>query len=262
MKILNDREYMRAAGRFNAQLLDELRTKINPGVKLSDLDDFVYQYTCDHGHVPAPLNYPGVHGVPFPKSCCTSVNDVICHGIPGDYVLNDGDIINVDITSIVNGYHGDQSETFLIGNVSDQARAVTQCAFNSMWSAIESLQPGCKVDIIGRAIECETHQWGFSIVREYYGHGIDQTFHTDPFIPHVAGHPFGEAILTPGTCFTIEPMINTGSAETILDPNDKWTVRTADGGLSAQFEHTILMTESGPEVLTLTSNGPKPGHQF
>jgi methionyl aminopeptidase len=253
----DQRNQMRAAGRFNAQLLDFLRPHVKSGVTTVAIDKLCHDYTRDHGHIPAPLNYHG-----FPKSCCTSVNEVICHGIPDSYKLKDGDIVNVDITSIVDGWFGDQSETFLIGEVSDEARKVTQCAFDSLYKAIHAISPGSKITEIGHAIVAEANQYGFGVVREYVGHGLGTEFHQDPSIPHYPDPRFNRIALEPGICFTIEPMINIGRYQGIVDPLDNWTVRTIDGKLSAQFEHTLLMTEDGPEILTATEDGPKFGHQF
>lgn len=251
------REKMREAGRFNAKLMDEVRKHVRSGISTAAIDKIVHEFTLDHGHTPATLGYMG-----FPKSCCTSVNDVICHGIPGDYVLREGDIINVDITSIVNGWFGDQSETFLIGRTSEEAVSVTQAAFDCLYLAIEALTPGCTVSIIGDAVVKEAHQRGFSVVREYVGHGLGQVFHQPPNIPHFPDRKSRQQRLLPGMCFTIEPMINAGSRFTRLDKQDGWTVRTRDMRLSAQFEHTILMTEEGAEILTLTQEGPQKGHRF
>lgn len=251
------RERMREAGRFNAQLMDEVRKHIRAGITTEAIDKVVHEYTLDHGHTPATLGYMG-----FPKSCCTSVNDVICHGIPNDEVLRDGDIINVDLTSIVGGWFGDQSETFIIGQASAEAIAVTQAAFDCMYLGIEALTPGCMVSAIGDAIVKEAHARGFSVVREYVGHGLGQVFHQPPNIPHFPDRKARQQRLLPGMCFTVEPMINAGSRFTRLDKQDGWTVRTRDMRLSAQFEHTILMTEEGPEILTLTQHGPQKGHKF
>ncbi len=248
---------MRAAGRFNAQLMDEIRNIIRPGITTGQIDDFVYKYTLDNGHKPATLGYLG-----YPKSCCTSINDVICHGIPDDTALREGDIVNIDITSIVDGWHGDQSETFILGKTSDEARAVTQAAFDCLFLAIDALTPGCTVSIIGDTIVAEAHRRGFSVVREYVGHGLGAAFHQPPNIPHFPDRRSRQQRLLPGMCFTVEPMINAGSRFTRLDKTDGWTVRTRDARLSAQFEHSILMTEEGPEILTLTENGPRRGHKF
>jgi methionyl aminopeptidase len=256
---------MRAAGKFNAQLMDFIRPAVKPGVKTEELDRLVDQYTRDHGHAPACLGYPGDQR-PFPKSCCISINDVVCHGIPGKYELKPGDVVNIDLTTIVEGWHGDQSETFLIGEsdaISEEARAVTQCAFDSLYLAINSITPGCQISVIGEVIvEFVRKKYGFGVVDKYVGHGIGTKFHQRPNIPHVPTRQAYQERLFPGMCFTIEPMINGGSAKTVNDPHDGWTVRTSDGRLSAQFEHTILMTERGPEILTLTTHGPQPGHVF
>lgn len=260
-----ERAYMRAAGRFNAQLMDALRPHIRPGVTTGQLDQFVYEYTLDHGHIPACLGYPG-DKAPFPKSCCISVNEVICHGIPGKYVLKPGDLANIDLTSIVDGWHGDQSETFLIGEwdeISDEARRVTQCAFECLYLAIDAISPGCRISTIGDTIvDYVKKNYGFGVVDKYVGHGIGVKFHQRPNIPHVPTKQSYQERLHPGMCFTIEPMINGGSAKSVPDNRDGWTVRTMDGRVSAQFEHTILMTEKGAEILTGTKQGPQRGHQF
>ncbi|HIF32671.1 MAG TPA: type I methionyl aminopeptidase [Planctomycetes bacterium] len=252
-----DRDAMRKAGKFNAQLMDFLRPHVREGVDTGSINKLVHEYTLDHCHCPATLNYHG-----FPKSCCTSVNEVICHGIPGDYILKSGDIVNVDITSIVDGWFGDQSETFLIGEVSDDARGVTQCALDCLYLGIDSLQPNGRVSDIGDAIVREAQRLGYSVVREYVGHGLGTQFHQDPSIPHYPNRQARSERIPPGICFTIEPMINVGTRQTVLDKSDQWTVRTRDGKHSAQFEHTVLMTEQGPEILTTTKDGPFRGHKF
>jgi methionyl aminopeptidase len=257
-----ERDCMRKACRFNAQLMDQVRQLIRPGITTGEIDRFVHEHTLAHGHRPAPLGYV-VEKKPFPKSCCTSVNDVICHGIPGDYVLQDGDIVSVDLTSVVHGWHGDQCETFLIGNPPPPVRAVVQCAFDCLYLAIDAIRPGCRVSDIGEVIVAEAHRRNFSVVEEFVGHGVGRQFHQKPSIPHAPTRQARQERLEPGLCFTIEPMINSGTRYTTpVDKKDGWTVRTKDGGLSAQFEHTILMTESGPEILTLTKTGPQKGHVF
>ena len=255
-----ERDMIRAAGRFNAELMDFIRPTVRAGISTGEIDAIVHEYTVTHGHVPACLGYPGEKN-PFPNSCCISINEVICHGIPGDYVLKDGDIVNIDVTSIVNGWHGDQSETFLIGNVSEKAKQITQCSFDCLHLAIDSIEPGCPISRIGQVIEAEAKKYGVGVVDKYVGHGIGSSFHQRPNIPHVVSPESKRQRLDPGICFTIEPMINGGTKDTVLDPSDGWTVRTKDGELSAQFEHTILMTEKGPEVLTLTEHGRETGHQ-
>ena len=250
-------EAMRRAGRVNGQLMDFLRPHVKAGVTTLSIDALVHQWTLDHGHKPATLGYQN-----YPKSCCTSINDVICHGIPDSYELKDGDIVNVDITTIVEGWHGDQSETFLIGEVSDEKRAVTQCAFDCLYAAIDALTPGCRVSVIGETVVPEAHRRGFSVVREYVGHGLGRQFHLDPSVPHFPNRQSRIDRLYPGMCFTVEPMINGGSRYTRSDKVDGWTVRTKDGRPSAQFEHSILMTEKGPEILTMTKDGPGTGVQF
>ncbi len=237
--------------------MDEVRRHIRAGVTTGEIDRIVHEFTLDHGHTPATLGYLG-----YPKSCCTSINDVICHGIPDDTVLREGDIVNVDITTIVDGWYGDQSETFIIPPASEEAVAVTQAAFDCLYLAIDAISPGCPISAIGDAIVAEAKRRGFSVVREYVGHGLGRVFHQPPNIPHFPDRRSRQQKLLPGMCFTIEPMINVGSRFTMLDKSDGWTVRTRDGSLSAQFEHTILMTEDGPEILTSTEGGPAKGHRF
>lgn len=251
------RDRMREAGKFNAQLMDVVREHVKVGVTTAELDELIHAYTLDHGHRPATLGYLG-----YPKSCCTSVNDVICHGIPDDTPLKEGDIVNIDITTVVHGWHGDQSETFILGIASEEAVNVTQAAFDCLHLAIDALSPGCTVSVIGDAIVGEAHRRGYSVVREYVGHGIGEAFHQPPNVPHFPDRKSKQQRILPGMCFTVEPMINAGTRFTRLDKKDGWTVRTRDTRLSAQFEHTILMTEDGPEILTLTKNGPQKGHRF
>ncbi|MEC8389844.1 MAG: type I methionyl aminopeptidase [Planctomycetota bacterium] len=256
-----ERDYMRRACQFNAEVLDHVRPHIKEGITTGEIDQIVHEYTVRHGHTPACLGYPGEKD-PFPNSCCTSVNEVICHGIPDNYALKSGDIVNVDLTTVVDGWYGDQSETFLIGEVSEEARQVTQCAFDSLYLAIKAIEPDCPVSRIGTVIVQEAAKYGFGVVDKYVGHGIGRHFHQRPNIPHVPTREGQRQKLSPGMCFTIEPMINQGTADASPTESDGWTVRTADRKLSAQFEHTILMTETGPEILTTTGLGPSPGHKF
>ena len=248
---------LRAAARFNAQVLDFLRPHIKEGVATGRIDRMAEQYIRDHGHIPACLGYNG-----YPCTLCTSINDVVCHGIPSNRRLRSGDIVNIDCSTIVNGWYGDSSETFLIGDVSPVARRITQAAFDALWIGIRALTPYCSVIDIGRAIHRLGDELGFGIVENFQGHGIGRMFHQDPGIPHVPLRKSKRDVLYPGVCFTIEPMVNAGAADTAPVDSDGWTVRTADGSLSAQFEHQILMTESGPEILTLTQHGPREGHVF
>lgn len=252
-----EREAMRKTGQFNGQLMDYVRSCVRPGITTGEIDQLVHDYTLQHGHIPACLGYQG-----FPRSCCTSINEVICHGIPGDDVLREGDIVNIDLTSIVEGWHGDLSEMFMIGEVQPLARALIQCAFDCLYAAIDHIHPESRVSDIGDAVLAVATNRGFSVVREYVGHGIGRAFHQEPTISHFPTRQSRKERLLPGMCFTIEPMINAGARYTVLDERDGWTVRTKDGSLSAQFEHTILMTEEGPEILTRTEHGPQRGHKF
>ncbi len=252
-----DRDGLRRAGRFNASLLDHLRGHVRAGITTGELDRIAEEYIRDHGHIPACLGYKG-----FPKSICTSVNQVVCHGIPGNYELREGDIVNVDCTSIVDGWYGDSSETFLVGDVSEEAVKVTQAAFDAMWLAIRAIGPYSPVIEIGRTIARFAAERGLGVVENFQGHGIGRRFHQEPGIPH---HPVSSSkrdLLAPGVCFTIEPMLNLGDKATHPPMSDGWTILTRDGSLSAQFEHQILMTETGPEVLTLTTRGPQEGDRF
>ncbi|QDV30682.1 Methionine aminopeptidase [Planctopirus ephydatiae] len=253
-----ERDCLRRAARFNAQVMDFIRDHVKAGVTTRQLDRLVEEFTHDHGHTCATKGYKG-----YPASICTSVNEVVCHGIPNDRPLKEGDIVNVDLTSIVDGWYGDQSETFLIGEVSAAARELVQVTFDAMFAGIDGIAPFGKVVDIGRAIERFVRDKPYEIVREYQGHGIGQDFHQDPGIPHYVPrlNP-PQDVIEPGMSFTIEPMLNAGTYRTFVDSVDGWTVRTVDLALSAQFEHQILMTENGPEILTLTQRGPQRGHRF
>lgn len=252
-----EREGLRKAGRFNAQLMDFVREFVRPGVRTIELDRLVHDYTRDHGHIPACLGYKG-----YPNTICTSINNVVCHGIPSNTILRDGDIVNLDLTTIVDGWYGDQSETFMIGETSTAARRLVQTTFDALFVGIRAIKPFCSIYEISRAITDFAHPLGYSVVRDYQGHGIGRKFHQEPGIPHYPHQHTKNQILPPGVCFTVEPMLNGGTHQTTLDPRDGWTVRTADGMLSAQFEHTILLTEDGPEILTLTQDGPQEGCRF
>ena len=238
-------EKMRVAGRLAAEVLQMIRPHVQPGVTTAELDDICHQYiTQTQQAIPAPLDYRG-----FPKSICTSVNHVICHGIPGDERLQDGDIINIDITVIKEGWHGDTSKMFLVGESTIKGKRICDIAHRSMVTGIEMVRPGVRLGDIGHAIQRIAESQGCSVVREYCGHGIGEGFHEDPQVLHY-GRPGTREVVVPGMVFTIEPMINLGRRETKLLP-DGWTVLTRDRSLSAQWEHTIAVTDDGFEVLTL-----------
>jgi methionyl aminopeptidase len=237
---------MREACQLAADTLVMVGKHLAPGMSTDDINTLVHDYTLKHGAWPSPLNYHG-----FPKSVCTSVNEVVCHGIPGKRVLKDGDIINVDVTSYYpakNGFHGDTSATFYVGTPSDAAKLVTEVSRMGLELGIAEVHEGARIGDIGAAIEAYAHAQGCSVVRDYVGHGIGREFHTAPQVPHYGKRGDGKR-LKAGMVFTIEPMINFGTYECErLD--DEWTVITADGSLSAQFEHTIVVTKAGCEVLT------------
>lgn len=242
-------EKMRAAGRLASQLLDYIEPFVKEGVNTQYLNDLCEKFTTDHGAISAPLNYCG-----FPKSICTSINNVVCHGIPSTKeILKNGDIVNVDVTVILDGFHGDTSRTYLIGNVSDQARKLVERTKEALKLGIDAVKAGNYLSEVGKTIEDYIDKFGYSIVRDYGGHGIGREFHEDPHVFHhyTSDNKFK---LRAGMIFTIEPMIILGdSYKVITSRKDGWTVTTADGTLSAQFEHTILVTKDGAEILT-TSN--------
>ena len=236
---------MRVAGHLAAKVLEYIGPQVLPGIATETLDQLCHRYiTEDLQAIPAPLNYRG-----FPKSICTSINHVVCHGIPGPGKLRDGDIVNIDITVIKDGFHGDTSMMFLVGNVPARARRLVEITHECLWIAIRMVRPGIRLGDIGQAIQQHAESRNFSVVREYCGHGIGLEFHEEPQVLH-----YGEAgtglKLEPGMIFTIEPMINAGKRHVKLHPDD-WTVVTRDHSLSAQWEHTILVTDTGHEVLTL-----------
>jgi methionyl aminopeptidase len=238
-------EKMRIAGRLAAEVLRMIRPHVQPGITTGELDRICHDYIVNvQQAVPAPLNYKG-----FPRSICTSVNHQVCHGIPGDKKLKKGDIVNIDITVIKDGYHGDTSKMFFIGEPSIQAKRLVQITHECMLKGIATVRPGTRLGDIGHAIQQHAEAHGFSVVREYCGHGIGREFHEDPQVLHY-GQPGTGMTLAPGMTFTIEPMINAGKREVKLLP-DNWTVVTRDHSLSAQWEHTILVTDKGHEVLTL-----------
>ncbi len=238
-------EKMRVAGRLAAEVLEMIAPHVQPGVTTDELDRLCHDYIVNEQQaVPAPLNYHG-----FPKSICTSLNHVVCHGIPGEKKLKKGDIINIDITVIKDGYHGDTSQMFFVGEPSIKARRLVEVARECLVVGIKMVKPGIRLGDIGHAIQQHAESHNYSVVREYCGHGIGKEFHEEPQVLHY-GSPATGAILKPGMTFTIEPMINAGKRNVTLLPDD-WTVITKDRSLSAQWEHTILVTEDGVEVLTL-----------
>jgi len=243
-------EAMRVAGQLAAEVLQMIRPQVQPGVSTEELDAICHRHITEvQQAIPAPLNYKG-----FPRSICTSVNNVVCHGIPGEKVLKDGDIVNIDITVIKDGWHGDTSKMFFVGEPSVRARRICDIAYQCMVAGIEIVRPGTRLGDIGHAIQRLAESNGCSVVREYCGHGIGRGFHEDPQVLHY-GKPGTGEVLVPGMTFTIEPMINLGRRETRLMP-DGWTVVTRDRSLSAQWEHTLAVTESGCEVLTRLPGDP------
>lgn len=252
IEILSDREIelMRQAGLRAATTLDRVAALIVPGKMTLEIDAFVKQDCELQECIPAPLNYRGSDGTmpPFPGACCTSVNNVICHGIPGIYSLKNGDIINVDVTHIYMGYHGDTSRTFMVGDVTDEARRLVETCQEALALGIAQVGPDARLGDIGDAIQKHAETNGFSVVTSFVGHGIGRKFHTEPSVLHVGRRGTGIR-LRPGMCFTIEPMLNAGGPRVQIQP-DRWTATTLDGSLSAQFEHTVLVTSTGHEVLT------------
>jgi methionyl aminopeptidase len=250
LKSKDEIEQMRVAGQLAAEVLRMIGPHVQPGVTTGELDEICHQYiTGTQDAIPAPLNYRG-----FPRSICTSVNNVICHGIPGDKRLKDGDIVNIDITVIKNGWHGDTSKMFLVGTPTVKGKRISEIAYRSMVTGIEMVRPGVRLGDIGHAIQRYAEGQGGSVVREYCGHGIGKGFHEDPQVLHY-GRPDTGEVLVPGMVFTIEPMINLGRRDTRLLP-DGWTVVTRDRSLSAQWEHTIAVTEDGHDVLTQLPGDP------
>jgi len=247
-------EKMRQAGRLAAQLLNHLGEMVKPGVSTLEINDEAERWTQAHGAISAPLGYSGPPGcMDFPKSICTSVNEVICHGIPSaDHILKDGDIINIDVTPILNGYHGDTSKTFFVGTPSPLAKKLVEVTEECLRRGIAEVKPGARVGDIGAAIQEYAESNGFSVVRDFVGHGIHRVFHTEPQIPHYGTRGKGKLLRT-GMVFTIEPMINEGTWEGVILA-DGWTAITKDRKLSAQFEHTIAVTKDAVEILTLPSN--------
>jgi len=248
-------EMMRKAGAFNGQLMEYIRDYVQIGLSTESINKRVHEYTLDHGHIPATLNYHG-----FPKSCCVSRNNIVCHGIPKlDDILADGDIVNVDLTTIVDGFFGDQSETFILGQATPAAMQLVEVTAIATEAAIKAVGPGKRLSIVGDTVDSIIKAAGFSVVRSYTGHGIGRAFHENITVLHHKNKENYEILLEPGMTFTIEPMINAGTFGVFTDKEDGWTVWTRDKSLSAQFEHTVLVTETGVEVLTLTPSQRKSG---
>lgn len=238
-------EGIRKSGKITKGILDLVGEKIKEGMSTEDIDKLVYDYTIEKGAIPAPLNFEG-----FPKSVCTSINDQICHGIPSkDVILKSGDIINVDVSTILGGYYSDASRMYMIGEVSEEAKQLVEVAKECLNRGIKAVKPWGHVEDIGAVIQKYAESFGYSIVRDFGGHGVGLQFHEDPFVPHVGNKGEG-MILAPGMIFTIEPMVNAGGYDLFVDEKNDWTAYTKDGSLSAQWEHTILVTETGIEILT------------
>jgi methionyl aminopeptidase len=238
-------EKMGIAGRIAAQAMESAAQAIAPGVTTDELDRIAHEFMLDHGAYPSTLGYRH-----FPKSICTSVNEVICHGIPDDRPLEDGDIVNIDITAFIGGVHGDTDATYLCGNVDEESRLLVERTHEAMMRGIKAAVPGREINIIGRVIESYAKRFGYGVVRNFTGHGIGTAFHSGLVIPHYDAAPQYNTVIEPGMTFTIEPMLNLGSNEWDMW-EDQWTVVTKDRRRSAQFEHTILITDTAAEILTL-----------
>jgi len=250
-------EKMRIAGRLAGEVLDFIAPHVKPGVTTGELDKLCHRYMTEvQDTVPAPLHYAPPGYEPFPRSICTSLNHVVCHGIPGDRRLRPGDVLNIDVTVIKDGYHGDTSRMFYVGEPSIKARRLSEVTYECMWKGIAAVKAGAHLGDIGHVIQTHAEAHGFSIVREFCGHGIGTRFHEEPQVLHYGRTGTGLE-LQPGMTFTIEPMVNAGRAA-IRQLADGWTIVTKDHSLSAQWEHTVLVTESGYEVLTRSGGAPAP----
>ncbi|ENZ01571.1 methionyl aminopeptidase [Clostridium thermobutyricum] len=237
-------EMIRKSAEINNGVLDLVGEKICEGMSTEDIDKLVYDYTVEHGAIPAPLNYQG-----FPKSVCTSINDEVCHGIPDkNIILKEGDIINVDVSTIKDGYFSDASRMYIIGKTSEEAEKLVRVARECLKKGVEAIKPWGFLGDIGEAVEKHARENGYSVVRDFGGHGVGLKFHEDPFVAHVGKAGEG-MVLVPGMIFTVEPMINEGGFEVFVDADNDWTALTEDGSLSAQWEHTVLVTDTGIEIL-------------
>jgi len=256
-------EGMRLAGRLASEVLDMLTPHVVPGITTREIDRLAHEYMVGvQGGVPATLGYQPPGYPAYPASLCTSLNDVVCHGIPDDRPLKNGDILNIDVTVIKNGWHGDNSRMFIVGDASIAAKRLCQITFEAMWKGIAKVRPGARLGDIGHAIQTFAEHHGYSVVREFCGHGVGARFHEEPQVLHY-GRPGTLEELVPGMIFTIEPMINAGRRDIKEDrkggrPYDGWTIVTRDRSLSAQWEHSVLVTDSGYEVLTVSAGSPSP----
>jgi len=247
-------EAMRVAGRIGTQALEVGGKAVAPGVTTDEVDAVVHEFLCDSGAYPSTLGYKG-----YKKSCCTSLNEVICHGIPDSTVIEDGDIVNIDVTAFIGGVHGDTNATFLAGDVSEEDRLLVERTHEALMRAIRAVRPGRELNVVGRVIESYAKRFGYGVVRDFTGHGIGRAFHSGLVVLHY-DEPKVQTVLEPGMTFTIEPMITLGTIDyDIWD--DGWTAVTADGRRSAQFEHTIAVTDDGAEVLTLHPDGAWSGYR-
>jgi methionyl aminopeptidase len=235
---------MRVAGRLAAQAVELAGEHCKPGVSTDDIDEVVHEFLCDHGAYPSTLGYKG-----FPKSCCTSLNEVICHGIPDSTVIEDGDIVNVDVTAFLDGVHGDTNQTFCVGEVTEEVRLLVERTREATMRGIRAVAPGRPLNVIGRVIEAYAKRFGYGVVRDFGGHGIGESFHSGLFVPHY-DNPQLAVVMEPGMTFTIEPMITLGTFRHEMW-DDGWTVVTKDKRWTAQFEHMVVVTDTGYEILTL-----------
>jgi methionyl aminopeptidase len=257
LKTAEEIGYMRVAGKLAAEVLDFVSERVKPGITTGELDRLCHDLIVEEQKaIPAPLNYAPPGYKPFPKSICTSVNHQVCHGIPGDRVLKAGDILNVDVTVIKDGYHGDSSRMFYVGEPSIQAKRLCEATYECMWLGIRKVFPGAFLGDLGAVIQQHAEGQGYSVVREFCGHGIGKKFHEEPQVLHYGRAGTGMR-LQPGMTFTIEPMINAGKPA-VRELADGWTIVTKDHSLSAQWEHTVLVTGDGYEVLTLSAGAPPP----
>ena len=238
-------EAIRAAGTIAAQAIEAAGAAVVPGVTTNELDRIAHDYVTSHGAYPSTLGYRG-----YPKSCCTSLNEVICHGIPDDTVVEEGDIVNIDITAYLNGFHGDLNKTFIAGEASEEATLLVERTEEALRRGIKAVAPGRQINVIGRAIEAYASRFGYGVVKDFTGHGVGSSFHSGLIIPHYDAAPLYDQRIEPGMVFTIEPMLTLGTIAWDMW-EDGWTITTKDKKLSAQFEHTLVVTDTGAEILTL-----------